>query len=64
MFHCERCGIRFSTGALSGRKECPRCKVRDGVTVMLTWEPTAGAGSATRPEPRRRPQGAGVGAGP
>jgi hypothetical protein len=43
MFHCERCGIRFSTGALSGRRDCPRCKSRDGVTVLLTWEPVLAA---------------------
>jgi predicted nucleic acid-binding Zn-ribbon protein len=43
MFHCERCGIRFSTGALSGRSDCPRCKSRDGVTVRLAWEPMLAA---------------------
>ena len=43
MFHCERCGIRFSTGALSGRMDCPRCKSRDGVTVLLAWEPMLAA---------------------
>jgi hypothetical protein len=43
MFHCERCGIRFSAGALSGRMECPRCSSRDGVTVGLTWEPMLAA---------------------
>jgi hypothetical protein len=59
MFHCERCGIRFSTGALSGRLDCPRCKSRDGVTVLLTWEPllaarTAAALAEARPKPERR----------
>ena len=39
MFHCERCGIRFSSGALSGRRDCPRCMARDGVRVPLWWEP-------------------------
>jgi hypothetical protein len=43
MFHCERCGIRYSTGALSGRMDCPRCKSRDGVTVLLAWEPLLAA---------------------
>ncbi len=43
MFHCERCGIRFSTGALSGRMDCPRCRSRDGVTVQLAWEPMLAA---------------------
>jgi predicted nucleic acid-binding Zn-ribbon protein len=57
MFHCERCGIRFSTGALSGRRDCPRCKSRDGVTVLLTWEPllaarTAAALAEARPRPK------------
>jgi hypothetical protein len=46
MFHCERCGIRFSTGALSGRRDCPRCKSRDGVTVLLAWEPLLAARTA------------------
>jgi predicted nucleic acid-binding Zn-ribbon protein len=46
MFHCERCGIRFSTGALSGRLDCPRCNSRDGVTVLLTWEPLLAARTA------------------
>jgi predicted nucleic acid-binding Zn-ribbon protein len=46
MFHCERCGIRFSTGALSGRMDCPRCKSRDGVIVLLTWEPMLAARTA------------------
>jgi predicted nucleic acid-binding Zn-ribbon protein len=57
MFNCERCGIRFSTGALSGRMDCPRCKSRDGVTVLLTWEPmlaarTAAALAEARQSPR------------
>lgn len=39
MFHCERCGTRFSSGALSGKRDCPRCKARDGVRVPLWWEP-------------------------
>jgi hypothetical protein len=43
MFHCERCGIRFSAGVLSGRRDCPRCKSRDGVTVQLAWEPMLAA---------------------
>jgi predicted nucleic acid-binding Zn-ribbon protein len=46
MFHCERCGIRFSTGALSGRRDCPRCRSRDGVTVLLAWEPMLAARAA------------------
>jgi hypothetical protein len=46
MFHCERCGIRFSAGALSGNRDCPRCRSRDGVTVPLTWEPLLAAREA------------------
>jgi predicted nucleic acid-binding Zn-ribbon protein len=46
MFHCERCGIRFSTGALSGRMDCPRCKSRDGTIVLLAWEPMLAARTA------------------
>jgi hypothetical protein len=62
MFLCERCGIRFSTGALSGSRDCPRCKARDGVEKMLTWEPVLAAGAAprptaTRPEAARAPLG-------
>ena len=38
MFYCERCGIRFSAGALSGETECPRCKMRDGVSQPLRAE--------------------------
>jgi predicted nucleic acid-binding Zn-ribbon protein len=38
MFYCTRCGIRFSSGALSGETECPRCKVRDGVAQPLRAE--------------------------
>lgn len=58
MFHCERCGTRFSTGALSGRIDCPRCRSRDGVTVLLTWEPllaarTAAALTEARPRSER-----------
>ncbi|MBS1889502.1 MAG: hypothetical protein JSU06_20195 [Actinobacteria bacterium] len=58
MFHCERCGIRFSTGALSGGTSCPRCKARDGVSVQLTWEPllaarTAAALAEARPRAAR-----------
>lgn len=64
MFHCERCGIRFSTGALSGGRDCPRCKARDGVTVPLTWEPmlaarTAAALAEARPKPERLAVGPG-----
>ena len=55
MFHCERCGIRFSTGALSGRMDCPRCRSRDGVTVLLAWEPMLAArAEAARFEARAR----------
>jgi hypothetical protein len=56
MFHCERCGIRFSTGALSGKRDCPRCETRDRVTVMLTWEPmlTARTEAAVRAQARPR----------
>jgi hypothetical protein len=38
MFYCERCGIRFSSGALSGATDCPRCKMRDGVSQRLRAE--------------------------
>jgi len=38
MFYCERCGIRFSAGALSGATDCPRCKARDGVSQPLRAE--------------------------
>lgn len=56
MFHCERCGIRFGTGALSGRRDCPRCKARDGVTVPLAWEPLLAARTeAALTEARRDP---------
>lgn len=58
MFHCERCGIRFSTGALSGRRDCPRCKARDGVSVLLTWEPLLAARTAAaQAEKRQTPRG-------
>jgi predicted nucleic acid-binding Zn-ribbon protein len=64
MFHCERCGIRFSSGALSGSRDCPRCMARDGLRVPLFWEPaiahvpTAVAAvratpAQARPEPRQ-----------
>jgi hypothetical protein len=62
MFHCERCGIRFSSGALSGRRDCPRCMARDGVRVPLWWEPAvahvpAATLAAMRTAPARpRPQ--------
>ena len=58
MFYCERCGIRFSAGALSGEYECPRCKMRDGVSQPLRaeqlrpierlgrWQPGHGPGRA------------------
>jgi hypothetical protein len=38
MFYCERCGIRYSAGALSGATECPRCRTRDGVRQPLRAE--------------------------
>jgi hypothetical protein len=59
MFHCERCGIRFSTGALSGRMDCPRCKSRDGVVVLLAWEEPllAGRTAAALAEARQGPPG-------
>jgi hypothetical protein len=56
MFHCERCGIRFSTGALSAGRSCPRCRLRDGVEVTMTWEPLLAAreaAAAARQEARR-----------
>lgn len=66
MFHCERCGIRFSTGALSGSRSCPRCRVRDGVDVTLAWEPLLAAREAAvaardeaRRDQRREPVGSG-----
>jgi hypothetical protein len=67
MFHCERCGIRFSTGALSGRRDCPRCKSRDGVTVLLAWEPLLAARTAAaraQAEALRRPERVAVGPSP
>jgi hypothetical protein len=64
MFYCERCGIRFSAGALSGATDCPRCKARDGVSQPLraerlrpielsgSWQPrTAGTSSESRTRP-------------
>jgi hypothetical protein len=64
MYHCERCGIRFSSGALSGRRDCPRCEARDGVRVPLWWEPAvrhlpeatrlAAAAARERPRPELR----------
>lgn len=65
MYHCERCGIRFSSGALSGKRDCPRCMARDGVRVPLWWEPAVAhiptathaamhaARRLPRPEPRQ-----------
>jgi hypothetical protein len=59
MFYCERCGIRFSAGALSGETDCPRCKTRDGVAQALraeqlrpierlgSWQPARGRGDAS-----------------
>jgi predicted nucleic acid-binding Zn-ribbon protein len=65
MFHCERCGIRFSTGALSGRRDCPRCRSRDGVTVLLAWEPMLAARTAAaRAEAEARPRPERVAVGP
>jgi hypothetical protein len=65
MFHCERCGIRFSTGALSDRRDCPRCKSRDGVAVLLTWEPLLAARTAAaRAQAEARPQPERVAVGP
>jgi hypothetical protein len=67
MFHCERCGIRFSTGALSGRRDCPRCKSRDGVMVLLAWEPMLAARTAAGGPPapgRPGPDRVAVGPGP
>ena len=66
MFHCERCGIRFSTGVLSGSMSCPRCRVRDGADVMLAWEPVLAArlaAVAARDEARRAQRRAPVGSG-
>jgi hypothetical protein len=66
MFHCERCGIRFSTGALSGSRSCPRCRLRDGVDVTLTWEPLLAAreaATAARDEARRAERREPVGSG-
>ena len=66
MFHCERCGIRFSTGALSGSRSCPRCRLRDGVDVTLTWEPLLAAREAAvaaRDEARRTDRREPVGSG-
>jgi hypothetical protein len=62
MFLCERCGIRFSTGALSGSRNCPRCKARDGITSMLIWEPPVATRvparpTTTRPDSARAPLG-------
>ena len=64
MFHCERCGIRFSTGALSGSRNCPRCKARDGVTTMLTWEPLLAARTVARDQARLDPARAPARTGP
>jgi predicted nucleic acid-binding Zn-ribbon protein len=55
MFHCERCGIRFSSGALSGRRDCPRCMARDGVRVPLWWEPAVAHVPATLAAMRAAP---------
>lgn len=66
MFHCERCGIRFSTGVLSGSRSCPRCQARDGVDVMLAWEPALAArlaAVAARDEARRAGPREAVGSG-
>ena len=55
MFYCERCGIRFSAGALSGETECPRCKMRDGVSQPLRAEQLRPIERLERWQPSRLP---------
>jgi hypothetical protein len=56
MFRCERCGSSFSPIRVSHAEICPRCRVRDGLSVPLTFAPdsaeTSEVDDATAPEPR------------
>ena len=38
MFHCERCGSRYSAMHAATIENCPRCLARDRATAPLTFK--------------------------
>jgi hypothetical protein len=39
MFSCERCGSRYSATHVAPMQNCPRCQIRDRVSVPLYFKP-------------------------
>jgi hypothetical protein len=39
MFRCERCGSSYSPMHAVAIENCPRCKVRDGISSPLAFKP-------------------------
>jgi len=39
MFSCERCGSLYSATRVAEMRNCPRCQVRDRVSVPLYFKP-------------------------
>jgi DNA-directed RNA polymerase subunit RPC12/RpoP len=38
MFHCERCGSRYSAMHAATIENCPRCLMRDRTAVQLAFK--------------------------
>jgi DNA-directed RNA polymerase subunit RPC12/RpoP len=38
MFHCERCGSRYSAMHAAAIENCPRCLVRDRTAAQLAFK--------------------------
>lgn len=52
MFHCERCGSRYSAMHAATIENCPRCLVRDRTAAQLAFkafESPARHGAAATP---------------
>jgi hypothetical protein len=48
MYRCERCGSAFNPIPFFSQENCPRCRMRDGVSVPLTLDerPRGGSGGS------------------
>jgi predicted nucleic acid-binding Zn-ribbon protein len=38
MFHCERCGSRYSAMHAATMENCPRCLIRDRTAAQLAFK--------------------------
>ena len=57
MFHCERCGSRYSAMHAATIENCPRCLIRDRTAAQLAFkafESPAHSGATAAPPTSQR----------